>query len=224
MNKKTKAVIISASPKTSGKITSTLFAQLAADAINQKNVIASCIDVRTAVRKGGCDAAFAKMHEADALVFVFPLYFFCLPGLLMRFLQEYTATAKKKNGQSVWCIVNCGFYEPDINDEAVRVIQSFCRHIGAKFRFGITIACGSMVAFMRNARFMKKASASLDTALASLADDVSGEGNIPSGPIRITANINRGFYYFMAHLGWKRQAGKNGLKKKQLYARPYANS
>ena len=221
MSEMKQAAVISASPKTSGMISSTVFADMAAEAILAKGAAATQIDVRTAMKDGTCADAYTAMQDADALILVFPLYFFCLPGMLMRFLQDYAATAKPHQGQRVWCIVNCGFYEPEINDEAVRVVQSFCRHIGAAFRFGVTISCGSMLASMRSASFMKESAAALDAALSAIADDVLDSGTIPDTPIRIKANINRRFYYFMGSLGWKRMARKNGLKKKDLYRKVY---
>ncbi len=221
MNHTPHAVVISASPRTSGTISSVVFADTVAKAIGAKGVAVQRIDVRKTIRDNIHAEAMDAMQNSDALVFVFPLYFFCLPGLLMRFLQDYAAAAKTRPGQRVWCIVNCGFYEPEINDEAVRVVKSFSQHIGAAFRFGVTISCGSMLATMRSAPFMKKSSAAFDAAMTAIADDVIGEGTAPDVPIRIRADISRRFYYFMAQFGWKHAARKNGLKKKDLYRKVY---
>lgn len=69
------------------------------------------------------------MLHADALIFVFPLYIFCLPAILMRFLQDYrrylTDHTNETGRMLVYAIVNCGFQESDINSEAVRVVRSF---------------------------------------------------------------------------------------------------
>jgi hypothetical protein len=78
------------------------------------------------------------MMETDAILIIFPLYFFCLPGLLTRFLQDYAAFVKsqeepaKSPASTQW--YNCGFPEDEINGEALRVVESFCRAIGAHWR------------------------------------------------------------------------------------------
>ena len=86
------------------------------------------------------------MREADALLIVFPLYFFCLPGMLTQYLDDYAQfIGVKGKTQKVYTIVNCGFPEPEINTEAIRVMQSFSRHVGASFRFGIGFGSGGMI-------------------------------------------------------------------------------
>jgi len=164
---------------------------------------------------------------ADAIIISFPLYYFCLPGMLTRFLVDYqtycTARGKLNKQVKVYAIVNCGFPEPEINLEAVRVIQSFSRHLNAEFRFGVLIGGGSMMVAAKEAPFMKKAVQKLNSAFTSMAVDIQAENFTTMESIYIEAKypFSRPLYYFMGGRGWITMARKNGLKKKELYRKPY---
>lgn len=216
-------VLISASPKTgensvSELLVSMIEAKLPSDAAISK------IDARRSISRKNTEKDFSVMLEADAIVFVFPLYFFCLPGVLIRFLQDYAAYLGQHtdNARSpkVYTAVNCGFAEPEINTEAVRVIKSFCSHTGAEFRFGIMVGGGGMLLGAKDAPFMKKTVDKLYDAF-----DLIGKDNealeTPAKDIMIRVNFPRKLYYFAGNLGWGQAAKKYGLKKKDLYAKPY---
>ena len=83
--------------------------------------------------------------------------------------MEHEQTAVK---MKVYAVVNCGFPEPGINLEAVRVIRSFSQHINAQFRCGVLIGGGAMLREARNAPFMKKSIKSLNDAFAAIARDI----------------------------------------------------
>ena len=127
-----KVIILSASPKTGEKAVSNLLSDMAKEQLCAKGIQAHIINVRKTLASKECTAAFEDMREADALLIVFPLYFFCLPGMLTRYLEDYAQfIGVYGKAQKVYTIVNCGFPEPEINTEAIRVIQSFSRHVGA---------------------------------------------------------------------------------------------
>ena len=211
-------IILNGSPKaTSMSVSGTLAAQ-AGRLFEGLGIQTDIIRVRDNLNSG-TSAGFDAMRRADALLLVFPLYFFCLPSMLMRFLEDYADYLSREDrpspAQKVYALVNCGFPEPDINEEAVRVIKSFAGHIGVTFGFGISLGGGGMFAGAREAPFMKKAIAQLDEALAHIAQGT------PTGDVSISAPSPRRLYYFMGNHGWQSMARKNGLKKKDLYARPY---
>lgn len=216
------AIILSASPKASGDTVSGFLSSRIKSSFETDGCAAMCVDVGSSLKKEQCEKAYEAMAKADALVFVFPLYFFCVPGMLMRFMQNYAMQGyKNKPGQKVYAVINCGFPEPDINSEAIRVIQSFCRHTGATFGFGIGIGGGGMLMGTQDAPFMKKMMGELDEALHRAAMDICGNGQPTSQPVMLRANVPRRLYYFMGNWGWKQVARKNGLKRKMLYAKPY---
>jgi hypothetical protein len=169
--------------------------------------------------KGDAQADFTAMKEADVLIFVFPLYFFCVPGMLMCFMKDYEAySAQHSNGreQQVYAVVNCGFPEGEINTEAIRVIGSFSSHIGAEFGFGVGIGGGPMIAQTQDAPFMKPLFNGLDEALTLMAKGECGDN------VTLSPRIPRWMYFMMGNIGWGQMSHKNGLRKKDLYRAPYA--
>jgi multimeric flavodoxin WrbA len=177
VNKEIKRVVlISASPKASEKSTSGLLTAMLEETMKTAGLDVSRVDVRKSLLKGQTEAGFAAMLHADALVVTFPLYIFCLPGILMRFLQDYDAFRSKRPDNAgekrVYTVVNCGFAEADINQEAVRVIQSFSRKTNTLFRFGIMIGGGGMLQEAKDAPFMRKTLAVLNGAFKMMAEDI----------------------------------------------------
>src|SRR5690554_2056681 len=160
MTEKKKVVLINASPRTAEHTASAALLARCAEQMTAEHMIIRSIRVRESMGSDRRDSDFEDMRHADALVFFFPLYIFCLPGLLMRYLQDYheyvLAHPHPAGTPRIYAVVNCGFPEPDINREAVRVIRSFSGKIGADFRYGVMIGCGPMVTAAAEAPFMRK--------------------------------------------------------------------
>lgn len=213
-----KMIILSASPKKGEPSVSALISQMAKHQLDTFQ--ADIIDVSNALKH--CEPAYEAMRSADALLIVFPLYFFCLPGMLMRFLEDYAATCgSNPTGQKVYAIVNCGFPEPEINEEAIRVIKSFARHIGAEFRFGVSFGGGGMVLGAADTPFMKKSMETLRGAIDRMTADIHDDRLLPLNNVTISSSFPRRLYYFGGNFGWRHMAKKNGLKKNDLYRTPY---
>jgi multimeric flavodoxin WrbA len=207
-----------------GENLSEYFASLEENHIKSDGIQVNHVNVRQNVISKTEDA-FKIMLESDAMIFTFPLYFFCLPGLLMRFLQDYYQYFEQHKNDTikakVYAVVNCGFPEPDINEEAVRVIQSFSQKIEAEFRFGVLIGGGGMILGTKEAPFMKKTMTKITGAFELMKNDISSNNLALQKNIYITAKFPRRLFFFMANQGWSSFARKNGLKKKDLYRKPY---
>lgn len=220
-------VLVSASPKINEKSVSMQFLQMAGSQINATEFNKTFIDVRKSISTHSLAEDFETLSKADAIIFSFPLYVFCMPGILTRFLVDYytyyTKSGNTRNNVKVYALVNCGFPEPEINLEAVRVIKSFSQHINAKFRFGVLIGGGPMMFAAKDAPFMKKAVQKLKCAFSSLAADIKDENFAEMDSINIGVNFpfSRRLYFFMGNRGWISMARKNGLQKKDLYKKPY---
>ena len=220
-------VLISASPKNNEQSVSKEFLKMAGSQINADVFPKTFIDVRKSILTDNLTEDFETLSKADVIIISFPLYFFCMPGILTRFLVDYynyyTVSGNVRNHVKVYAIVNCGFPEPEINLEAVRVIKSFSQHINAAFRFGVLIGGGSMMFAAKNAPFMKKAVQELNNAFSSIAADIKQEHSTKMDPIYIGINFpfSRRLYFFMGDRGWISMARKNGLQKKNLYKKPY---
>jgi len=220
-------VLVSASPKINGQSVSREFLEIAGSQINTDVFSKTFIDVRKSILTHNLSEDFETLSKADVIIISFPLYYFCLPGILTRFLVDYynyyTVSENVKNHIKVYAIVNCGFPEPEINLEAVRVIKSFCQHINAAFRFGVLIGGGPMMFAAKDAPFMKKAVQKLNNAFSSITADIKVENSAKTGHVYIGVNFpfSRRLYFFMGNRGWISTARKNGLQKKDLYKKPY---
>lgn len=220
-------VLVSASPKIKEKSVSKEFLEMSASHINTDLFSKTLIDVRKSFSTHNLTADFETLAKADVIVISFPLYYFCLPGLLTRFLADYhnyyTARGDVKKNVKVYAIVNCGFPEPEINLEAVRVIRSFCQHINAEFCFGVLIGGGTMMIAAKDAPFMKKTLQRLNSAFSAIAGDIQNESSTAIDSFNIGADFPffKPVYHFMGGRGWITMARNNGLKKKDLYRQPY---
>ena len=221
-----KITIINGSPRAAAQSVSGTLAAQAQSLFGASGIESSIVRAGSAISDSAREVSFASMYESDALLFIFPLYYFCIPSLLMRFMEGYAAYVSSKGGlprsQHIYAIVNCGFPEPDINAEALRVMQSFAHHTGASFRFGVSSGAGGMITGAKDAPFMKKAVALLDGAMLQMAQDTLTPMPVPDN-VSIGINFPRRLYFFMGNRGWYSMARKNKLKKKTLLARPYQN-
>lgn len=220
-------VLISASPKINDQSVSKEFLKMAGSQISANVFQKTFIDVRKSILTDNLAEDFETLSKADVIIISFPLYYFCMPGILTRFLVDYynyyTVRGNVGKHVKVYAIVNCGFPEPEINLEAVRVIKSFSQHINAAFRFGVLIGGGPMMFAAKNAPFMKKAIQELNDAFSSIAADIKHEYSAKMDPIYIGVNFpfSRRLYFFTGSRGWISMARKNGLQKKDLYKQPY---
>jgi hypothetical protein len=218
--------LIDGSPKINEKSVSKYLADIVAKLIGD---IAdkTYINIRQSFMKQQTVDAFKFLLKADAIIITFPLYIFCLPGILMRFLQDYQQflleSGKTLTNKKVYAIVNCGFPEPEICLEAVRVIKSFCQHTNAQFRFGILIGGGGMLVGAEKAFFMKKIFRKLNDALLTIAKDIQGNdpGIINNVEIAAMPFPRKLINLMMNSFGWPSMARKNGLSIKDLYRKPY---
>ena len=222
-NTKQSVVFLSGSPKVKqDEAVSDFLAKRGASSMADATLDTRVICVRETLLHRQTEEAFAAVQNADAIVMIFPLYFFCMPAMLTRFLQDfaaaYPAASKKAN---VYAIVNCGFPEPQINLEAMRVIESFSRHTGRTFGGGTLVGCGGMLLGAQQAPFMKPLFEEIDGLFSRIAKDLGSTE--PAKPVlsNIAVKFPRFLYFLGGNSGWHMAARKNGLRSKDLYRRPY---
>jgi hypothetical protein len=113
---------------------------------------------------------------ADAIIFVFPLHNYGLPGALMRLLEDYYQYIKSgnkyKKDARVYTIVNCAFVRPEINKEAIRVMKNFCRRLSLNWRFAICIGTGPVVVMTKKVPFFDL---KLKRAYAEMVSDIKSD-------------------------------------------------
>ncbi len=89
------------------------------------------------------------ISRADAIIMVFPLFTYGVPGALMRLLEDFSLHAKghdHNEATRVYVVVNCGFPRPHIMGELVRVMKNFCRRLSLNWRFAVGMGGGPVAA------------------------------------------------------------------------------
>ncbi len=218
-----RVVLLSASPKVDQSwAVSELLSKRGEAQLISKQINATLINVRHAIIHHETASAFALLEEADAIVLIFPLYFFCLPGMLTRFLQDFAAKEpKSKHDCAVFAIVNCGFPEPEINLEAMRVVEQFALQTGRKFGGGVMIGCGGMLIGAQGAPFMRPVMNEIDSLFMRVQRYLEDSALLEAKISATAPKFPRKLYFFAGNAGWKSTARKNHLKQKELYRTPY---
>jgi hypothetical protein len=221
-NKK-QIVILSGSPKVDQDwAVSDFLAKRGANLLRDESLNTVVIPVRHALLHRETDQAFSDTASADAIIMIFPLYFFCLPSMLTRFLQDFAASYPKSiRNANVYAIVNCGFPEPEINMEAMRVVEQFAKITGRTFSGGVMIGGGGMVLGAKSAPFMRPVFEQIDALFARVKNDLLAGESQSSAINSVSVKFPRALYFIGGNTGWKFSARKNKLKSKDLYRTPY---
>jgi NAD(P)H-dependent FMN reductase len=222
MKDRKRIVVIAGSPKQPGKAVSDLLAEIAAGSLQDESTDVKMISIRKTFNQKKTDEAYQTMATADAMIIIFPLYVFCLPGITMRFLQSYgtyAASLPERKKTAVYAVVNCGFPEPEINGEAVRVVARFAQAVGAQFSRGVIIGGGGMLTM--DVQPANRARENYAAEMKRIKTEIQEGICTPAENVTVRVRIPRLFYLFMGNMGWKRSIKKNGKKKKDLYLRPY---
>ena len=218
-----RVALVSASPKVEQEwAVSAFLAKYGESRLAHDSLTVTTIPVRRALMHHETDAAFAELQEADAIVLIFPLYFFCLPAMLTRFLQDFAGKEPKAAKDcAVYALVNCGFPEPEINLEAMRVVEQFARQTGRSYGGGVMIGCGGMILGAQGAPFMRDVMEQINALFARVDADLSHAASIESKIVATAPKFPRALYFLAGNAGWRSTARKNHLKNKDLYRTPY---
>lgn len=168
--------------------------------------------------------AFQEMSAADILVFVFPLYYYALPGMLTAFLEEYYAYAASLTNTApskVYAIINCGFPEPSHNNQAAEIMRNFALRLDLDWRFALEIGQGPIVEATKTMPlngFLKK---SIYQGLMAIATDMQSPALAAPPNLLVKARYPAFLYRWHGNQNWVQEAAKNGLSKKDLGRMPY---
>jgi hypothetical protein len=138
------------------------------------------------------------MADADALVVAFPLFSYTLPGALTRLLEDFERdmqnSGRRDRSTKVYAIVNCGFPEPRINQEAVRVVKNYCARLGVRYEFSIAIGSGPVTTMTMKVPFLNPG---LKKAFRRMVSDMKSDTNGPREDVFITPAIPKRIILWM---------------------------
>ncbi|WMC92534.1 hypothetical protein [Kineothrix sp. MB12-C1] len=164
---------------------------------------------------GDASALLDAVRGCDALIFAFPLYVDGIPANLLRQLEQICPSIVQAAPQTkVYALVNNGFYDGCQNALAMEMMQHFTKEAGLTWGQGIGIGAGGM---MHSVPIGTGPLTRLGETLNALADTIL-QGRSAEN-ITFDPNFSRFLYLLAAHMGWRDQAKKNGLKRRALYKR-----
>lgn len=197
--------LVSGSPKkkysTSGKMIEELKTLIPED----KNVAQLCLSGTVLDEK-----AMQILTEAETLVFSFPLYVDSVPSQLLRCLKDAERNFADKNvHKNVYAIINCGFYEGEQTETAMKMVENWCMRCGFTFGGGLGVGAGGMWHSIKDVTPGHGPKKTYGKHLCELAEKIDQQAEY--GRTFTTVNFPRIAYKMAGESGWKKAAKKNGI-------------
>ena len=157
----------------------------------------------------------SEIHNADVLIFSFPLYIDSIPSslldILLKFEEEKIVNSKTK----IYCIANNGFFEGKQNQLAILQMKNWCQKTGAEWGQGIGIGAGEILSYVEKVPLGKGPLKNLGKVLEQFTNNIK---TLKSGnEIYVNPNWSRLLYWTQGTVSWIIKARKNGLKMRDLF-------
>lgn len=207
-----KIVLINGSPKVKGSTSEALTGAL-------KGCLSSKADV---IEIGFHDpalpqGAIAQMRDADAWVFLYPLYVDGIPGHLLSCLVQLEQAHLVNTDLSIYGVVNCGFYEGVQAEYAIDVLENWCEKSGFTWGAGVGVGGGGASVQITGSKPGQGPRAPIDRALENLSEKILRRQADEKRYVNI--GFPRFVYKLGAQLGWRMEIKANGGKAKDLNRR-----
>ena len=191
----------------------------------------------TEIQARGGRSADEDCLGQDIILLAFPLYVDALPSGLLEWLISFEALLGAANPigragpmAAVFAICNCGFYEGEQTESALRIVANFASRCGLAWGGGLGIGTGGMIEAVAGVPDQVWIKREVSGGLSSIAHEMGtweGVGKASQGHLSFGASVRylthglpRGLYLFSAHAGWRKMAKANGLRGGDLRARP----
>lgn len=152
-----------------------------------------------------------EMTSYDVIILAFPLYVDGIPGHLLASLIEYEPMLKTQ--QSLYSVINCGFYEGEQCRIAAEMLRHWAKRAGIENKGTLGIGTGGMLS-MDDALRRKGTTTSIRRALEELKTQINTQQAFDF--VATQAGIPWLAYKWGAHIGWYASRKRNGLKRKDL--------
>ena len=157
----------------------------------------------------------SEIHNADVLIFSFPLYIDSIPSslldILLKFEEEKIINSKTK----IYCIVNNGFFEGKQNQMAILQMKNWCQKTGAEWGQGIGIGAGEILSYVEKVPLGKGPLKNLGKVLEQFTNNIKTLKS--DNEIYVNPNWSRLLYWTQGTVSWIIKARKNGLKMRDLF-------
>ena len=158
-----------------------------------------------------------KIHNADVLIFAFPLYVDSIPSSLLDILVKFEEEKIIDSKTKIYCIVNNGFFEGKQNQLAILQMKNWCQKTGAEWGQGIGIGAGEILSYVEKVPLGKGPLKNLGKVLNQFSNNIKILKS--DNEIYINPNWSRMLYWIQGTISWVIKARKNKLKIKELFGK-----
>ena len=205
--------LINGSPKIQNSASGTLLEDLK-KYISER---AEIVELRLS-KKTISEEQLEELNNADAWVFSYPLYVDGIPSHLLSYLIQLEEVHLQNKNIHIYGIVNCGFYEGNQAELALKVLHNWCKKAGFIWGCGIGIGGGGGLAMMPKMEPGQGPKAPIDYVLKELSDKILQKETLEN--IYVSVAFPRFLYKMGAQMGWRQMIKANGGKSKDLGKRP----
>lgn len=164
------------------------------------------------------DKVIEELNTAEAWIFAFPLYVDGIPGHLLSCLAKLEEARIQNPEICIYGIVNCGFYEGNQAELALKILQNWCIKVGYVWGSGVGVGGGGGLAMMPKLEPGQGPKAPIDKALEALASTILQRENKENSYVSVA--FPRFMYKLGAQMGWRQMIKANGGKAKDLRNTP----
>lgn len=156
------------------------------------------------------DQSMQIITDAETLVISFPLYVDGIPSHFLRCLNEVEAGFRDKGApKSVYTIINCGFYEGEQTETAMKMVENWCKRCGFTFGGGLGVGAGGMWHSIKDVPPGHGPKKTYGKHQSELAQKIEQQAEY--GCIFTTVDFPRFAYKMAGESGWKKTAKRNGI-------------
>jgi len=168
---------------------------------------------------------FQMIERADLIILTFPLYVDSLPAPVikaMELIKEERDRVEPKKSKNFIAISNNGFPEGFQNTTALHICRIFAEDCGFIWKGGLALGQGGSIGgipLLERGGMVRNVVKGLDITAQAMIDGKE----IPQEAINFFSKkfIPNSLYNIVVNLGWRRQVGKYGTKKK-INDKPYS--
>ena len=233
------ALLIVGSPKIEHRSTSSILGEYLIEIMKSSGWKTEVLTLKGSLnREKGQAELCSAVDRSDLIILAFPLYIDALPYLVTKAFEviaRHKKTLRVKKPQSIFTIINNGFPEYQQNTLALAICRIFADQCGISWAGALAMGAGEAIGGQQELTKTKRSGPpvkhvieALDKAGADLAKgnavSLNVQNLISKTPIPILSfGIWRWMFLKLGQQRWKQQAIENGVKKEEMFTKPYAD-
>lgn len=138
--------------------------------------------------------------NSKTIVIAFPLYADSPTSGVLDFLEYVENNDFDLSNKNLYVVVNCGFFEPEQNETAFRIIKCFCDKKQINFMGGLSIGAGPIIGIRDSKKIYKLLSMSYYKKISLFKNAIYSGEKID---LDMSLSLNKIIYVCAANISWK---------------------